>query len=73
MTLGSVETGGVVACTSFFTMIISRIKCYYKNQSCLCACMDSKEHELLYKNSDKSSDKSKSDKSDSDYFYKKKN
>ena len=65
MAIGSVEVGGaMVACTSIFTLIISKIKCYYQNPWCLCACIDSKEHELLNSNksdSDKSSNKSKSD------------
>ena len=43
-------------------MIISRIKCFNKGSSCLCACIDLKEHEVLCKGSDKRSDKSKSDK-----------
>ena len=51
MAIGSVEVGGaMVACTSIFTMIISKIKCYYQNPSCLCAYLESKEHELLYAN-----------------------
>ena len=48
MTLGSVETGSMVACTSLFTMIISKVKCYYKRPPFFCACMDSKDVELLY-------------------------
>ena len=55
MAIGSVEVGGtMVACTGLFTMIISKIKCYYKKPWCLCACIDSKEHELLRSESDKS-------------------
>ena len=58
MAIGSVEAGGaMVACTSIFTMIISKFKCYYKQPWCLCACIDKTEHELL-------SDKSNSEKSD---------
>ena len=58
MAIGSVEAGGaMVACTSIFTMIISKFKCYYKQPWCLCACIDKTEHELL-------SDKSDSEKSD---------
>ena len=41
MTVGSIETGTMVACSSIFTMIISKIKCYYKRPSFLCACMES--------------------------------
>ena len=55
MAIGSVEVGGtMVACTGLFTMIISKIKCYYKKPWCLCAYIDSKEHELLRSDSDKS-------------------
>jgi len=63
MTLGSVEVGGgLVACTGIFSMIISKIKCFYKRSWCLCACIDSQEHELLKSESDKSeSGSSKSD------------
>ena len=51
MAIGSVEIGGaMVACTSIFTMIISKNKCFYQHPSCLCACLESKEHELLYAN-----------------------
>jgi len=63
MALGSVEVGGgLVACTGIFTMIISKIKCYYKKPWCLCACIDSKEHELL--KSETASSKSEGSKSD---------
>ena len=71
MTIGSVEVGGaLVACTGIFTMIISKIKCYYKRPWCLCACIDSKEHELL--NSTKSDSDKSSNNSDSksDIFFK---
>ena len=65
MALGSIEAGGaMVACTSIFTMIISRIKCYYKKPWCLCACIDSKEHELLRSESDKSGNENDASKSD---------
>ena len=70
MAIGSVEAGGaMVACTSIFTMIISKIKCYYKQPWCLCACIDKGEHELLKSESDKS-DSEKSDSSKSDYLKK---
>ena len=65
MAIGSVEAGGaMVACTSIFTMIISKFKCYYKQPWCLCACIDKTEHELL-------SDKSDSEKSNDrkSFFY----
>jgi hypothetical protein len=66
MTIGAVEAGGaMVACTSGITLAISKIKCYYKKPWCLCACIDSKEHELLRSDSEKSdSKKSQSSKSD---------
>ena len=68
MALGSVEVGGgLVACTGIFSLIISKIKCFYKRPWCLCACIDSKEHELLKSESDKSETTS----SKSDYFFKK--
>ena len=55
MAIGSVEVGGaMVACTSIFTLIISKIKCYYKQPWCLCACIDKSEHELLKSDSEKS-------------------
>ena len=70
MTLGAIESGGaMVACSSIFTMIISKIKCYYKKPWCLCACIDKSEHELLKSESDKS-DSEKSD--DSKSIFKKK-
>ena len=63
MTLGAIESGGaMVACTSIFTIIISKIKCYYKRPWCLCACIDKAEHELLSDKSD--SEKSNDSKSD---------
>ena len=69
MTLGAIESGGaMVACSSIFTMIISKIKCYYKKPWCLCACIDKSEHELLKSESDKS-DSEKSDDSKSNYYY----
>ena len=40
MTLGSIEAGTLVACTSIFTLIISKIKCYYKRPTCLCGFID---------------------------------
>ena len=63
MTLGSVEVGGgLVACTGIFSMIISKIKCFYKRPWCLCACIEKSDHELLKSESDKSeSGSSKSD------------
>ena len=65
MTLGAIESGGaMVACSSIFTMIISKIKCYYKKPWFLCACIDKSEHELLKSESDKS-DSEKSDDSKS--------
>lgn len=65
MTLGSVEVGGgLVACTGIFSMIISKIKCFYKRPWCLCACIDSKEHELLKSESCSSKSESCSSKSD---------
>ena len=65
MTLGAIESGGaMVACSSIFTMIISKNKCYYKQPWCLCACIDKSEHELLKSESDKS-DSEKSDDSKS--------
>ena len=65
MAIGSVEVGGgLVACTSIFTMIISKNQCYYKKPWCLCACIDKGEHELLKSESDKS-DSEKSDDSKS--------
>ena len=68
MAIGSVEVGGgLVACTSIFTMIVSKIKCYYKKPWCLCACIEKSDHELLRSESEKSekyeseTDASKSD------------
>ena len=31
MSIGGLETGGLVAFASLFTIIITKIKCYYKN------------------------------------------
>ena len=65
MGIGSVEVGGaLVACTSVFTMIISKIKCYYKQPWCLCACIDKSEHELLKSDSEKSDSNNDDSKSD---------
>ena len=72
MALGSIEAGGaMVACTGIFTLIISKIKCYYKRPWCLCAYIDSKEHDLLKSDSDKSSNNSSDSKADSksDIFF----
>jgi hypothetical protein len=66
MSLGSLEVGGgMVACTSIFTMIVSKIKCYYKKPWCLCACIEKSDHELLKSESEESySEKSDNSKSD---------
>ena len=40
MSIGAVETGSLVAFASIFTVIITKIKCYYKNPNCLCGYMD---------------------------------
>ena len=40
MSIGAVETGSLVAFASIFTIIITKIKCYYKNSNCLCGYMD---------------------------------
>ena len=40
MSIGAVETGSLVAFASIFTIIITKIKCYYKNQNCLCGYME---------------------------------
>ena len=66
MAIGAIEAGGaMVACTSIITLIVSKIKCYYRKPWCLCACIDKSEHELLKSESDKSdSEKSYSSKSD---------
>ena len=65
MPLGVMEGGTMVACSSIFTLIVSKIKCYYKKPWCLCACIEKSDHELLRSESDKSesqkSDDSKSD------------
>ena len=65
MAIGSVEVGGaMVACTSIFTLIISKVKCYYKQPWCLCACIDKSEHELLKSDSEKSDSNNDDSKSD---------
>ena len=65
MAIGSVEVGGaMVACTSIFTLIISKFKCYYKQPWCLCACIDKSEHELLKSDSEKSDSNNDDSKSD---------
>ena len=65
MAIGSVEVGGgLVACTSIFTMIVSKIKCYYKKPLCLCACIEKSDHELLRSESDKSESSTEASKSD---------
>jgi len=65
MTIGAIEAGGaMVACTSIITLIVSKIKCYYRKPWCLCACIDKSEHELLKSESEDSySEKSDNSKS----------
>ena len=43
MTLGSVEAGALVGFSGLISMIISKIKCYHKRPSCLCAYMDAND------------------------------
>ena len=64
MTLGAMEAGSLVGCSSLFTMIISKIKCYYKKPWCLCACIEKNDHELLRSESDKSESSTDASKSD---------
>ena len=65
MAIGSVEAGGaMVACTGIFTMIVSKIKCYYKKPWCLCACIEKSDHELLRSESEKSETETEASKSD---------
>ena len=65
MAIGSVEAGGaMVACTGIFTMIVSKIKCYYKKPWCLCACIEKSDHELLRSESEKSESETDASKSD---------
>ena len=43
MALGSVEVGALVGFSGLISMIISKIKCYHKRPSCLCAYMDAND------------------------------
>ena len=66
MPLGVMEGGTMVACSSIFTMIVSKLKCYYKKPWCLCACIEKSDHELLRSESSDKSESGKSDDSKSD-------
>ena len=46
MTLGSVEAGALVGFSGLISMIISKIKCYHKRPSCLCAYMDANDYDV---------------------------
>ena len=64
MPIGVMEGGTMVACSSIFTLIVSKIKCYYKKPWCLCACIEKSDHELLRSESEKSETETEASKSD---------